>query len=366
MKSLLLVLLALLLLGSCDEKNKRKQLQSNSFPILKDLSETIKVNTLFDEFEYISLETTEKSIFGWIDKLIIHNNQFYILDRAKTKKVLVFTLEGKFLRSIGRVGKGPGEYTNLEDFTIAPQSDNVVLLAFPSRVITYDPTGEFISEKRLSSSVSLWNIASYKSGYVCSTNHFSPPQSKDAFLIYKFDMAFNLQGKLLEALPQQVGMPSLIHNPLINCKDEITYFDFFKSSIHLNITNSDFKTIRFDFNEKETPIDAFVHPQVFFTNQQEYNFFTDAFFAHNIIYTTFINRGKQHVLIMDLANNKNTTHRVEGWFPEFLFSQNDFIYSAMESSRILRGHNFFNAKKTSKYPIEDLSNPVILKFKTKL
>lgn len=364
MKSFFLVLLVLQFFGSFAEGNK-KHVQSISLPILKDISGSINVNTIFDEFEYIPLESSEQSIFAHIDKLVIHNNHFYILDKAKAKKIFVFAEDGKFIRTIGRIGKGPGEYSNIEDFTIATETDNVVILTYPSRVITYDSKGQFINEKRLSSSVLLWNISSTKRGYICSTNHQSGQKGIEAFLIYKFDKVFNLQEKLIEALPQQVGMPPLISNPFIKCKDEVTYFDFFKSSVHFNVSNSDFRTIHFDFEGNETPINSYINPQLFFDKQKEYSFFLDAIFADNILYSTFINKGKQHVLIMDLANNKNTTYRVDKWFPNFLFSQNNLIYSSIEPSMILKGHNFFKAKDTSKFPIDYLSNPVILRFKTK-
>jgi hypothetical protein len=91
--------------------------QSESI-VLSDVSGQIKIDEVFENFEYIPLETSDESIFGRINKLILYNHQFFILDNAKMKKVFVFNDDGSYSHTIGIVGKGPGEYTHIEDFAI--------------------------------------------------------------------------------------------------------------------------------------------------------------------------------------------------------------------------------------------------------
>src|SRR5690606_15279593 len=57
----------------------------------------------------VFLETNQHSVIRNIDRVFIHDNQIVILD-ASQGNVLVYDLEGNYIRNIQRLGKGPGEY----------------------------------------------------------------------------------------------------------------------------------------------------------------------------------------------------------------------------------------------------------------
>lgn len=75
---------------------------------LQDKKE-IKLSEVASAIKYIPLETTAESLLEQdILDVTIAGGYLFVCDY---KKLFQFTLEGKFVRQIGRAGQGPGEYT---------------------------------------------------------------------------------------------------------------------------------------------------------------------------------------------------------------------------------------------------------------
>lgn len=91
----------------------------------------------------IPLETTEKSLFSEIRKIVLSEEYFFILDTEG--KLCVFDMEGKFIQKMGRVGQGPGEYTMLTDFSINENEQEVYINSLRKTVV-YDFDGNFKRE----------------------------------------------------------------------------------------------------------------------------------------------------------------------------------------------------------------------------
>ena len=100
---------------------------------------TLKLDSLADQFpslqitRCIPLETNDESLIANITKLIYQDKVFYIWDRTG-KKVLLFDDKGLFLKSIHKVGQGPGEYTEPYDMDVDSEG-NVYLSDWGSQSI---------------------------------------------------------------------------------------------------------------------------------------------------------------------------------------------------------------------------------------
>ncbi len=68
--------------------------------LLKSESPRLKVQDFLKKFEYVVLETTKASTFGYISKILIKQQKIIILDSRISKGVYVFSLTGKFLYKI--------------------------------------------------------------------------------------------------------------------------------------------------------------------------------------------------------------------------------------------------------------------------
>ncbi len=297
--------------------------------------------------------------------MLYNNNIDEFKKKVKRKKVLIFAEDGTFIRTIGSVGNGPGEYSNMEDFTIDETTQNILILGYPSIVYVYDYAGKFLFEKKLTSSALLWNMSNFKNGYIFSSNHQSVLTGEEAFLLFAFDRNFNLLKKEKKLLPVHVTMPSLITNPFFDNEQGSSYFDFFTSTLYTNIGRPDSLTLKFDFEGKEIPVELYTNTQELFSNIKKYVFFLHAQLINNHFVSMFITDGIQNILIYDIKTHQKTVYKCESWFPNLSYCKDNYFYSSMESLSIINGHDYFNAENKTKYPIEANSNSVILKIKSK-
>jgi hypothetical protein len=101
---------SLILFCSCGEKK--------SDIVSIDLKNCAAPSELLEpDFEIIPLETTEESLIAYLDKVKICDSCFFISDRTQ-KAILIFDWKGKFVNKICRLGRGPGEYTDISDFDV--------------------------------------------------------------------------------------------------------------------------------------------------------------------------------------------------------------------------------------------------------
>ena len=107
--------------------------------------------SLFDYFraiELIPLETTRDVLVARIQKIIIHEDRYYMLDIIQSI-IFVFDQTGKFIFKIDKKGRGPGEYSFIRDFNINTFSGNLEILEPYGTVYVYDLTGNYIETKRV-------------------------------------------------------------------------------------------------------------------------------------------------------------------------------------------------------------------------
>lgn len=82
---------------------------------------------------YIPLETTEASLIQNINKIIVRDSVFYLFDFL-SKRILLFNERGKFIKSIDKVGQGPGEYTYPSDIDVDKEG-NIYVSDYQSKNI---------------------------------------------------------------------------------------------------------------------------------------------------------------------------------------------------------------------------------------
>ncbi len=363
-RKITLILLIISVLYSCTRENKANLDNLEIYP-LREKKREIKLNQLFSNFDFISLETTDEAIIGNISKLIFNDDNIFILDNSQAKKIFIFNTNGKFIRTIGKIGKGPGEYTNIEDFTIDKATGNIVILAYPSMVLIYNTEGAFIKQKKLSDEALLWNIGSYQNGFICSSNHQSVLKGDNAFLLFNYTNDFKLKSRSINVLSHQAAVPPLISNPLLNYQNQVAYFDFHTSSLYLGANTSNMKRIHFNFEGKNVPEEVYASSQEFFMNQNKYSFFADLVLTKDKILSRFASEGKLYVLIINLSTFNTSVYEYNDWFPRLLFYNDGIIYSSMSALQFKEDYRSKIEEKGSIYPINENSNPVILMFNEK-
>lgn len=109
---------------------------------------TLEFSSLYNakKLSVLVLDTVKSALLGTIDKIGICDKCILILDKNIGKKLLAFDKQGKFLRQIGKMGQGPGEYSRISDFTYSQEENRVYVLDYYlQKIHVYDlSTGEFI------------------------------------------------------------------------------------------------------------------------------------------------------------------------------------------------------------------------------
>ena len=103
--------------------------QAISIAIDPDKATGGKASDIIDaeSIEFIPLETTEASLVGSIRLMKWYDGVCYIHDDTQ-QVIQVFSDKGKHLRSLSRLGRGPHEYTEINDFVV--EKDSLIVLDF--------------------------------------------------------------------------------------------------------------------------------------------------------------------------------------------------------------------------------------------
>lgn len=115
-----------------------------------DKSKELQVSQVVEDIRFIPLETnTDCYLEQDISKIEVFDNMIFISDY---KYIYTFDLNGKFLRRIGKQGRGPGEYSppGFQTFLIDKENKQLIIYDLMSkRMIVYDFEGKFIRNKTI-------------------------------------------------------------------------------------------------------------------------------------------------------------------------------------------------------------------------
>ena len=127
------------LLFSC---NKAKQGDLWEIPVDIDQNTSIPLSEIAEEITAIELELTNESMINpnQILRIFIIEEEVIVITWTK---ILVFNKGGKFIRSIGSLGQGPGEYINISGAAIDLKNKRLFVLSYPNFLI-YDINGKFL------------------------------------------------------------------------------------------------------------------------------------------------------------------------------------------------------------------------------
>lgn len=124
------------------------QFFSLSIPDLLKNRREVNLSEIAESAEYIELETTDESLLGPIANAIFTKE--FIFVEQYNRPLAQFDMSGKFIRHIGRLGKGPEEYTMIREFSIDEERRKIYIQPNYIRVIqVYSFEGNFLKTIRL-------------------------------------------------------------------------------------------------------------------------------------------------------------------------------------------------------------------------
>ncbi len=196
MKNLLLFCIAVFLFAcNTDKKGHSGKTIDEGLQVFDFDVDNYTENNFSDYFEIskvIPLETTDASLIKEISNTHINENEMLIFDRD-LKKLLLFDLNGKFIRQIGHEGRGPGEYVKIIDFATTMDHDTISIYdEINQGILRYNKNGEFLDKVKIASyfgSMEIWKNQKFIM-FTRNTIHFPKDEKISNFC------AFNYRGKL--------------------------------------------------------------------------------------------------------------------------------------------------------------------------
>jgi hypothetical protein len=131
----------LIIIVSCNNSNKSNSVLPYHVNIERDINNvsSVPLSSIGSKLEYVPLATDSSCVIARISTISVTDSFIFVSDRDR---LFLFSRNGRFLKKIGSAGRGPGEYTNIDEVRIDEQNRDVYILA--SRVIhVYNFNGQF-------------------------------------------------------------------------------------------------------------------------------------------------------------------------------------------------------------------------------
>jgi hypothetical protein len=138
----------------------------------------------FSVQKVIKLETSPQSLINVIFKIILTDENIYLLSN---NRVLVFDLDGKFVKQFGKLGNGPNEMLKPSDFDLSPDRQKIAIWDNLKREINiFNIDGTYL-EKYLPNITMVTNFKWLDENTFLFDSEFQSQNNKQ-FCIYEFNI----------------------------------------------------------------------------------------------------------------------------------------------------------------------------------
>lgn len=110
--------------------------------------ETVNLSKIGKELSYLPLETSPQCLIQNIDKILFSKSFIFVNDTRN--RLLQFDRNGKFLRQIGSMGRGPEEYLYVYDFCINEDTNEIYIFSLDDKMLIFSFEGKYKKTIKLS------------------------------------------------------------------------------------------------------------------------------------------------------------------------------------------------------------------------
>lgn len=153
----------------------------------------IQSDSLFENIRVIPLETNDKCLIAKPRRVLFFEDKIFVQDFIN--HLYQFDTKGKFIKEIGRKGRGPGEFLHIMGFDVDKNGDIFILDMV--KILKYSSTGKFAGSTRLKFECFPDQLALNKNGNIYvwgGTNSVYDNNRDDKFALYEISK----QGKLVD------------------------------------------------------------------------------------------------------------------------------------------------------------------------
>ncbi|MBD5332060.1 MAG: 6-bladed beta-propeller [Bacteroides sp.] len=104
----------------------------------------IPLSSIAEDIRTIQLEDSDEAIVKYWKSAISPN--YIVIMQGASMPAKLFSISGKYLGTVGQVGKGPGEYSLIYECAIDEDHNAIYLTSWFGNVLQYDLDGNFVKE----------------------------------------------------------------------------------------------------------------------------------------------------------------------------------------------------------------------------
>jgi hypothetical protein len=239
--------------GSCEKKITINDLDENA---------VLKYSDIFDDIQFVKLETRDDNLIGRIDKIIATDDKFIILDMAIAKRVFVFDRTGKFLNAVGSSGGGPEEYDTPDDIAYDEYNDELLVWCHnKTAIMKFKPDGTFVKNINIDYRGASIQVAGKDSFLIYLNNYIQKDGKINDYNILIIDGNGKTRSRLFPYNRNLIAMSPPAKNSFCTFQKELLFSPHY-SNIIFKI-DPDSAIIRnkycFDFGEHNIPPSLFEH-----------------------------------------------------------------------------------------------------------
>lgn len=151
-RTIILLIIIFFILLSC---RKGEYISSDPMPRIDTIwinpaevtTSRVTYSSLFDKIEYIQIPTDSNYLIGKVDKLLVTDDYFFVMDRKISRSVFVFDRQGNKVVRINKTGNGPGNYIDMRDITFDKEKQEIQIREYMrKKLLYYNLDGNFLRE----------------------------------------------------------------------------------------------------------------------------------------------------------------------------------------------------------------------------
>jgi len=125
---------------ACSEKSQTKTNKIIDFESNITNFNYFRLSQITNNIQYIPLESNDFNLIDDINSIDFSSKYIFVNDYDKC---LLFNFEGKFLKQIGKKGKGPGEYIRPSIVRIS-RSNEILFIPDGKKILAYNVNGDYL------------------------------------------------------------------------------------------------------------------------------------------------------------------------------------------------------------------------------
>jgi hypothetical protein len=220
-------LFLILFLGySCKENSKTllKEYNINISHVTDSLQSAIKSYTI------LRLDNQPDAYITFVTKFIL-TDQYLLFKNESKQSIIIYDKSGKYINSISKKGRGPGEYLYISDFMFDEKTREITICDL-DRLKKYSFNGDFLSEQKIDSRIS--NILRMDNGNLVSEKGLPTDNPQTNFHLRILSDKLEVLAKRLPIIPSGgpgFGIEGQIYRTALN-KDYAYFFSYTGDTIY--------------------------------------------------------------------------------------------------------------------------------------